>query len=300
MHARSAPIRAMTDVHLTTVITWSQRPELARTLVHNRPFFDAMRSDIVVVNCGGDRETLRRLLTEADVARTTQVDLACERFNRSLALNIGIRCAAPGVVLLIDADILLTCSLRHLAETCMREQCFATFSGVSDLPPDARPMAPPPDSFLRSVIGEQYLTFEWADGRRTRVQRGRDDHGQGTRLGPGLLIARRQHLIDIGGFRSDFEGWGWEDLDVQVRLQRRLGLEPRYAQDEILHLKHGDDMRDLRGRTRASYDRANMLRACHSYAKGQFSGTYLTDVARWHHALQETVVHGGEAVSHPD
>jgi hypothetical protein len=100
----------MTDVRLTTIIPWCQRQELAQTLRHNAPIFEAMGSDVIVVNCGGNSDVLRGLLSSG-VGPATQIDLPAA-FNRSLAINIGIHFAEPGVVFILDADILLTVSLR--------------------------------------------------------------------------------------------------------------------------------------------------------------------------------------------
>jgi hypothetical protein len=69
----------MTDARLTTIIPWSRRPELERTLRHNRSRLDAMRADIMVVNCGGDGRALQRLLASPGLPRVTQVDVPAPR-----------------------------------------------------------------------------------------------------------------------------------------------------------------------------------------------------------------------------
>jgi len=83
--------------------------------------------------------------------------------------------------------------------------------------------------------------------------------------------------LEIGGFNSELQTWGWEDDDVLVRLQYVLNLR-RVQKGEALHLTHGDDRRALGG-TRSQSDQLNFIRCCRNYNKGLFLGTYHADVA---------------------
>lgn len=273
---------------ITTIIPWCRRPVLEQTLRHNAPFFETMDAEVLVVNCGGETDELGRALASSGVDRVEQIDVPAPRFNRSLALNIGIHAASAEIVLLLDADVLLTCSLTPLAEACARNNCFLAFRGVTEQPHVPPPLELPPSSLLETIVLERFVTFVWADGTSTKVQSVYADTGRGRRLGPGLMMARRQHLLDIGGFRSDFECWGWEDLDVHLRLQHQLGLEPRYVSDELLHLTHGDEQRDLQGRTKAGAEQENFMRSCRSYAAADFMGTHRTDIETWLPVLRRT------------
>lgn len=278
----------MKDLCITTIIPWYQRPELEQTLRQNTPIFNAMRSDVIVVNCGGDGRALRQILGSRDLARTTQIDLPATRFNRGLALNIGLHEANEGVVFLLDADILLTGSLRQHAETCVQQNCFAVLAGLTAVPPRAPRFTPPAGSFLQKIVADVYDSYHWADGTVTRVLRARLDCGPDRRAAPGIMLVQKQHLLKAGGYRSDFAGWGWEDIDVQVRLLR-LGVDCIHVDEEIKHLEHGDDTRDLRG-PMTEVENANRSRVWHSYCVGNFIGTYEADVEKWRSAISRPIV----------
>jgi hypothetical protein len=276
----------MSDVGLTTIIPWCQRLELEDTLRQNAEILAAMRSDVVVVNCGGDSGLLRRLLAPTDAVAVTQVDLPAP-FSRSLAMNIGIHCAAPGVVFTLDADILLTANLRPYAELCERRGCFGILAGMTTVPPREPYFAAPPGSCLETIVTEMHESYHWSDGRVTKILLGRTDCATDHRSACGVILARRQDLIEIGGYRSDFEGWGWEDMDVQVRLIRH-GVESMLVHEEIKHVEHDNGVRDLNGIKPRVSAAANRTRAWRSYSEGHFRGTYRADVERWGSAMVVT------------
>jgi hypothetical protein len=272
-------VTAVTDLCIETIIPWSQRPELEQTLRHNTPIFEAMRSEVIVVNCGGDSRALRRILNSRGLIRARQIDLPVTRFNRSLALNIGVHAAKEGVVFVLDADILLTGSLRQHAETCAQRNCFAILAGMTAVPPREPIFTPPSGSFLMRIVEETRDSYHWLDGTVTQVVRERLDWGSDRRTAPGIMLVQKKHLVEVGGYRSDFLGWGWEDIDVQVRLLR-LGLECIHLDEEIKHLEHGDDKRDLGG-PMTTVKNANRSSVWSAYCVGKFVGTYQTDVDTW-------------------
>jgi glycosyltransferase involved in cell wall biosynthesis len=275
-------------MNLTTIIPWRQRPELAQSLRHNTPLFRAMGSEVVVVNCGGDAEALRRLLASPDLIETTQIDLPVERFNISRARNIGAHVAKAGVLFFLDADVLIPGDLRSYVDLCAEGQSYVMFRRMVDQPRKKPPIVKREGSLLEALVGEWFMTFEWSDGRSTRIRTAWLDFGRGSRLGTGQIMVRKQDVVELGGFRSDLVGWGWEDLDFHLRLQTRLGIEPVYIQEELVHLAHADNKRDVRkGESKGHTERANMLRSCQSYCDGNFSGTYDADVAEWQAALHE-------------
>jgi len=59
----------------------------------------------------------------------------------------------------------------------------------------------------------------------------------------GVLYARRSDVLRAGGYNERIEVYGYEDTDLQVRLEA-AGLEPRDLDlDCLRHLPHGDDAR---------------------------------------------------------
>lgn len=275
-HAESAT--APSGIRLTTIIPWCNRLELERTLRDNGPLLEAMRSQVVVVNCGGDAELLQRLVASSGVA-ARRIDVPV-KFNRSLAINIGIGCAEPGALLILDADILLTSTLRPYAECCVERRCFGILAGMTSLPPQRPLFTPPPGSFLRKVVTSVRESYHWADNRVSDVVLGRTDCASDFRTACGIILVVSDEMKAIGGYRSDFHGWGWEDIDVQVRLLRH-GVASMLVHEEIRHLEHGNDVRDLNGTKLHESAAANRRRAWRAYCAGDLHGTYLADVERW-------------------
>ena len=179
----------MSRLSRTALIPWCGRAEIRETLHHNAPILEAMACVPIVVNCGGDSHDLEHILRGSGLREVTQIDVPAPRFNKSLALNIGIDAAPPGIVLVLDADVLLTAGVADLLPDGARGDRFVTFNGVV-----ARPAPPPPPyvgptSFLQTLINESLTTFVWADGTTTTVLRGSTDRASGRRLGPGLLLS---------------------------------------------------------------------------------------------------------------
>jgi hypothetical protein len=234
---------------LSVIVPWCQRPHLREMLAWNARWLEAADADLVVVNCAGDGEAVAAMLQETPVRRPVrrrrQIDVPADRFNKSLALNLGLHFAEAAVVATIDADILLADGILDRGDRCLRERCFLTFRRVIDSSQD-RPPRPDPGGYLQGVVTEWTSEFIWADGTRTRV-----------------------------------EGWGWEDLDVHLRLLR-LGLERVWIDTQVTHLSHDNERRDLTpGQTTADAGRRNLHKACTASARRDFCGTYTGDVARW-------------------
>ena len=107
------------------------------------------------------------------------------------------------------------------------------------------------------------------------------------RAGPGILLAKKHDLLEVQGYNSNLETWGWEDDDILVRLQYALRLR-RVQRGAALHLTHGDDRRALHG-SGARSDRLNFLKCCRNYSNGLFLGTYCSDVAWAADKVTETI-----------
>jgi glycosyltransferase involved in cell wall biosynthesis len=101
------------------------------------------------------------------------------------------------------------------------------------------------------------------------------------RPAPGILMCSVADYRAVGGMNSELSGWGFDDLDLIMRLRiRGVALRPV---GRGVHLTHGDDKRDLPpGTTTAESDARNRARAYRRMAQGRLTGTYRSDVARWH------------------
>lgn len=54
----------------------------------------------------------------------------------------------------------------------------------------------------------------------------------------GSVFARREDLLAIGGFCETYTGWGFEDVDLQWKLEKRCGMRSFPDDLEVVHLDH--------------------------------------------------------------
>ena len=280
---------------LSILIPWYQREEIRYTLAANSAFFRAHSAEVLVVNCGGESARLGELILGFEGACIRQLDLSA-RFNKSLALNIGISQARSDHILTLDTDIVLLDDSLGTPEGCLHEQSFVTIEWVHE----SRPPAPTGNplalagSLGATLVNTTILEFEFPDGTKVHYQASRRDALGCKRAGPGILLAHKADLVAVKGYNSSLETWGWEDDDILVRLQYALKLR-RIQRGEALHLTHGDDQRTLHGR-RGRSDQLNFFKCCRNYDSGQFLGTFDSDIAASTGHIVEQVVNAAGAL----
>lgn len=267
---------------LSIVIPWCDRDELAETLAHNRARFVASRAEVIVVNCGGDRAQLARHAAATEMPGLRVVHVPARRFNKSLALNVGAWAARAPRLFHLDADILLgEDDLLSRARALLGRPGFVNVERVHESAGQRRGHR---RSHLEHVA--HLIELQTRNGRRASIETNRFRLVDQSRSAPGLVLLRRADFIAVGGMSSDLEGWGWEDLDLLVRLQLGLGLRQRLA-GEVTHLSHDDRRRDTRGRRRTETEADNYRRCLARYAAGHLAGTYRADLAQWRERLRE-------------
>jgi N-terminal domain of galactosyltransferase len=270
---------------LSILIPWCERDELRLTLAANAPAFRGHDAEVLIINCGGSGQRLRDIISASEVTCVRQLDLSIPRFNRSLALNVGLSRARSDTIFVSDADVVL---LSDLPVEAMDERSFVTIEWVYES--EAIEMKEPADRSDSAVTLANTPTLElnFRDGSRVRHQlSGRDRFGN-RRAVAGLLLAKKRDLLNIQGYNSDLETWGWEDNDVIVRLQYVLGLQ-RVLSGTALHLTHGDIRRALSG-SRSQSNRRNLISCCRNYNNGLFLGSYHADIANLADKVTETFV----------
>jgi hypothetical protein len=273
---------------LSVVIPWCNRDEVCRTLLHNCNAFQETCAEVVIVNCGGDVQRLRRALAHAEIGTLRLIDLPRPRFNKSLAINIGVYASRSPRLFVLDTDICLHNNLIVEAVSHLEGQSFVTVRKVYESEPKSGWGGDIRDTFIRSITNSNIIQLSFVDGTSIDI-RSREDAFDGSRSGNGLIFANTEHLIAIGGYNSELEGWGWEDDDIQLRLRKVLGLA-HIEVGEVLHLSHGDEVRALFGASRRSSDAANFGLACRRYSRSDFCGTYLIDVSAWKERMKEVLV----------
>ncbi len=273
------------SVLLSVIIPWSNRPDLQNALAGNESWLRSQSVEIIIVNCAGDRSTLERILHEKSFAPMTHVELPAPRFNRSLALNIGLYVSTAPTVFILDADIILQCDPLADLLPLVNAETYVAMEQVSESEPPspwwkgAEPLESSV-SFIRSIKETRTFEFGWTDGTTTSITEFASNHCTGCRAITGLIMVDRDQLRAINGYNSSLELWGWEDNDVELRLAKAFSLN-RLASGRAIHLSHSDTLRALGEKTVAQSNWDNLVAVCRQYSQGNFHGTYSSDVALW-------------------
>lgn len=265
--------RAGLKPRLSVIITWCNRDILATTLERNAPALAEARAEVVVVNCGGEREAWKRLRqTPPGGVPVRWIDLRRQGFNKSLAINAGAFHAASPHLFLLDADVLLEPGVLTQGLSALTPGTFLTVARCFETTPP--PLASAED--LREVA---FLIEMTGTSGTLRIETSRIHLADGSRSAPGLVLVRRRDFLRVGGMNSGLRGWGWEDLDLITRLRTKAGLRHRTF-GSVLHISHGDDVRDFAGTTRLESERRNRRACLENYSAGRLTGTFKQDVRR--------------------
>lgn len=264
---------------LSVLIPWYERDELEVTLAANGPFFRAQEAEVLILNCGGDSGRLQALIAASGVSSVRQLNISTPRFNKSLALNIGLSQSRSDIVLTLDADIVMLDDSVRKTRMLPEDGSFVTIEWVYESDPAATGSLKHRDIGNTSTIAvapSAIFEFRFRGGTTVQHQLSRRDALGNRHATPGLLLAKKCELLQVQGYNSELEGWGWEDDDVLVRLQYAVGLR-RVLRGAAFHLTHSDDRRILQGSRKQSSQR-NFLKCCRNYNHGLFLGTYGSDV----------------------
>ncbi len=251
---------------VSVIIAWKARPELKRTLEANAPFFARHSAELIIVNCGGDTQHLESLMGDQGIRAVRLLHVPSVAFNRSLANNLGAAHASHDFLFFLDADVILKSDVLGLVDT-LDSKSFIMIRKVHESEQTA---VDPMLSFLKERINTHEFVLN--DGRRafTHDVRGSD----GSRCGPGLVLVRTGSFLEVGGFNSTLSGWGFEDVDLQLRLQF-AGMVPTLT-GEVLHLSHPRN-----SATAGQSNVKNTLRCFENYRRSNFAGTFQADVDAW-------------------
>ncbi|SEL76513.1 N-terminal domain of galactosyltransferase [Stigmatella aurantiaca] len=259
--------------HLSIIIPWSGRPELDATLGRNRRFFAAHPFEVLVVNCGGDIRMFRRVLRAHRFPGLRGLEMRGTSFNKSLALNLGASTARAGHLLFLDTDVVLRRDFLAESLALLGKRHFVTVDRVFESHPPSK---------RRSRLRELAYLMRFVDqkGRIAQVETRRMNLRDGSRNGPGLVMMRRKHFEEINGMNAELSGWGWEDLDLLIRLQLALGLTQKRHGD-VVHLTHGDEQHRLGGMHRKASELINLSTCLENYRTGYYWGTCEGDFQKW-------------------
>lgn len=259
---------------LSVVMPWCDRPELRKTFLEN--FGDLAHDDleVLIVNCGGDIASLDGLAGDNGIVQPRIIDIPGVGFNKSRALNIGVAYSRGEILFLFDADIAIDKTFFTTA-AALPAKSYLTLEQISESPGEIARTE-------RAVSGLAYnLRIDFADGSSTDVETRYLGLSPPSRSAPGNIALRRSHFLAVGGLDSGCRGWGWEDLDLIVRLKKVLDLE---------HLKAGrgrhhtyDEPSEAERVARSNSETINFGYCLSKYALNNFSGTFNSDIATASH-----------------
>jgi len=259
---------------LSIVVTWRDRFELAHALPGLVDTAAAAGGDITVVNFGGDPDLLAEQVSGHGHA-VQIVHVENQRyFHKAKAQNLGIGLTRHPFLFFTDCDIVLEPAsvVDLLEQVAAVPGTFATLGGVTESATNSRGAG-------HVTCFGYTLLIRTADGAELRIVDNEEDADDGTRNAPGLLLARRDDLLRIGGFNSCLHGWGWEDQDLIGRLTLGARLR-RIISGRAIHLSHDDATRVAHYPIADRWEsRDRMFReALANYDRADFSGTLDDDL----------------------
>jgi hypothetical protein len=240
---------------VSVIVPWADRPELKDALLENRVWLEsAPVTEVVVVCCGGDPESLPTLLGP-ELSFVRIVRARSHAFNKALALNLGVGSSRGEQLLFLDCDVLLPRSWARRASELVGPSDFVTLRAVHESAEDAK------------VWQECFAS------------------PQGSRPAPGIVMLMRQDFLAVEGMNSELSGWGWEDLDLVNRLEFQGAR--RQALGWGVHLSHADRSRRFWGDKLDNQER-NAALCLSRYQAGDINGTFSEDLRAqtWLEAFQ--------------
>jgi hypothetical protein len=263
----------MTTKSVTVLIPWCNRDEVIRTLSANSAWLRQFCEKVVLVNCAGSSEWLRENLMPLTNLRTVVLEVPTNAFNKSLAINLGLTLVQSDLVLILDADIIIENFFPRATHLC-EGGAAVTLKEVRES-----------DQFagLESELSElsMSLRMKSRNSKKASVNTSRFDFLRGSRSAPAILLALRKCLFEVNGLNSQLLGWGWEDIDLLLRLQMKCGLRHRQTGRGV-HITHSDRVRyfgPFSCRTESQEHNSQLCIA--RYQIGDFDGSLRRDLQDW-------------------
>ncbi|MCU0541170.1 MAG: glycosyltransferase family 2 protein [Oscillatoriaceae cyanobacterium Prado104] len=183
--------------------TYNRKPILAKCLLalENQQFGNIVRDyEVIVVDDGSTDGTLEWLA--ADAGRLTRVRSLCQSHQGpAAARNLGVEQAKGDTIIFIDSDLVVTeCFLQAHAEALLQgykqnDRVFTYGSVINTCNFD-------------NPTSEHYKITDFSAAY----------------FATGNVAIARHLLLEAGLFDTRFQLYGWEDLELGVRL-KKLGLK---------------------------------------------------------------------------
>lgn len=249
------------------IIPWCDRSELAITLDGNRKLFSAESSQVIIVNAGGNFAWLKTIVTKHRMPNVELVNIDVPSFNKCTCFNVGASYAVADKIFLLDCDVTVPAEVIDESVAALNNGNFITIQdGIESDPEGHYQVLKVPFYIERKVVSR----FLFDNGNSASVEFQQSNHGRSL---CGLMLLYKDHYIEVGGCDSRIKGWGFEDYDLQIRLQAQLGLQ-RVSLGRATHITHAtapaDDL--------TLNNKRNTEQCFKRYSSGNFLGTYAEDV----------------------
>jgi glycosyltransferase involved in cell wall biosynthesis len=267
------------------IIPWADREELATTLRANRNTLFSKAQQLIIANCSGDLSFIEQSIARAKIDDALIIDIAAPSFNKGLAINLAVSRAVGKNILLLDNDIVFGGPAAASLLQSANRSTFATPEFVVE--------SPRRNASLRKVASiSHHVEIVLADGRSAFVETSRQGFSPYSRSAPGVLCVRRERFVEAGGMNSDLAGWGWEDIDLIVRLQLLCGMR-RTQRGRVKHVSNESEApNSSQISTKAITQSKNFSLALVNYMAGDLHGTFDRDASSWV-AIEERTSNSG-------
>ncbi|MEM6451451.1 MAG: galactosyltransferase-related protein [Cyanobacteria bacterium P01_D01_bin.105] len=182
-------------------------------------------------------------------------------FNKSWLMNQGLAAATAEVVLISDVDILWEAAVLEAIALSAAKHPQRVYSVLKVKESDPAAVA---------VRRQRYTYRIEESATHTLVEICPAVIGEKTRPGCGMVCAQRQVFEHVGGYKTCFMGWGWEDQDFLIRAQL-LGYEVS-ALGTVVHLSHGDAQRHSAAESIEKSRDRNIMRCLRALKEGDLRG----------------------------
>lgn len=206
---------------------------------------------VIVVDYGSGQDDAREIAQRAAQHGAELVRIEASEWNRSAALNAGLRRVLTKFVLVADADLIFEPRYVEKAlDLLRRDPLQIVVSAMRDLP-----------QLTQAAVSNAGFK-ELSDQASPRFD---------AKYHPSIIAVHRLALAAVGGYDEGYRAWGLEDVDLFTRL-RKAGLDPADAGADTayLHQWHpkysGLSQPNLAGFISANRDR---LRRKRSHRAGQ-------------------------------
>jgi glycosyltransferase involved in cell wall biosynthesis len=160
------------------------------------------------------RSSIEKLCNSYDFAHYLYNDTLGQLWNKSNALNIGIKHANGGYIIISDIDVIFPIHFISQVLSILDSKYFYTFNAFY-LPHNLRVQ-----DYLNDISNSSLVL--------------------GENLFIGVCIAPKEKLLEIKGYDEYFQVWGGEDDDIIIRLEQSGIIRHHFSATDIklYHIWH--------------------------------------------------------------